>query len=498
LAAVTVLGAGVYWASHREAGGSGAEAGGAIAAKEVSIAVLPFVDLSPESDQAYFADGLTEELIDALTRVRGLRVAPRGPTAKLSGLSRDVRQVGRELNVSAVLDGSVRKAGDRLRIAVRVSDVSNGYTLWAEMYERHVSDVFAVQEDISQKIVRSLGSQLGVAQNGRPIMRSGTTSIRAFNFYLKGRYHWNRRGEDSLRKAISYFELAIREDPRYAAAYSGLADAYGGLTHQTAQAPGQLVSKDKEAALKALEIDSELPEAHASLGRASIFDDWDFAAAEKSLKRALEIDPQYATAYQWYSVLLMLANRNDEALQYMKRAEELEPLHPNIKRAAGDLHYRRGEYDEAIHKCREAIELDNRLDGAYICVGRSFEQKGDYRQALETFEKGSAVSKRQDLFLSLRAHTHGVAGNTAEAKRLVEELRVRAQRGYVSPYYFAVAHAGLRDREQTLTYLEKALAERSVWVIALATDLRFQFLQGDPRFAAITSKLPTLSRAGQL
>lgn len=490
VAAALAISIGVYWVVQRVGDQRKGHASSGKPGDAVSIAVLPFADLSPGADQAYFADGLTEELIGALARLKDLRVAPRGSTARLSGVNRDVRQIGRELNVTAVLDGSVRRSGDRLRIAVRVSDVAKGYTLWSEMYERHVSDIFAVQEDISQKIVRAIAPQLGVASAGR-VMRAQTTNVKAFQLYLKGRYHWNRRNEDSLRKAIAYFEEAIQEDPRYAAAYSGLADAYGGLPHQTTQAPGQFFSRGKAAALKALEIDRDLPEAHASLGRAQLFDDWDFAAAEKSFRRALEIDPQYATAYQWYAVLLMLANRSDEALAYMRRAEELEPLHPNIKRAAGDLQYRRGDYDAAIQKCREAVELDSRFDSAYICLGRSYELKGDYAQARRMLANGRAISNRQDLFVSLEAHLEGVAGKPETARKLLEELRTRSRTAYVSPYYFAVASAGLGEKQQAVQYLQKALAERSVWIIGLATDVRFNFLRGDPRFEAILRNLPS-------
>ncbi len=486
---VALTAAAIYWAALLVSSTKSGEpaASGIIN----SIAVLPFADLSPESDQAYFSAGLAEELVNALTRVQGLRVAPRSSTLHLSGRNLDMRQIGEALRVNALLEGSVRKAANRFRIAVRVSDVSGGYTLWAETYERPLENVFAVQEEISQAIVRSL--RAFPASPSQPITRPRTANIEAFNLYLKGRYHLSRRGEERIRKAIDYFGQAIREDPQYAAAYSGLADSYYSLAFRGSQAPANVLLKTKEAALKALEIDPALAEAHSSLGLVQMFYDWNFSLAERSFLRALEINPQYATAYQRYSLLLMLSGQLDKALVYIGRAEDLEPLSPDVKRAQGDIYYRKGDYDQAIEKCREAVDLDSVLDSAFMCLGRCYEMKGMYQEAIAAFHKARAGSTRHALITAMIMRTLALAGKNDEARKLLNEFQKPSAGSYVPAYYMALAHAGFGDKDSTMAWLDKAFGERSVWIVGLSGDPRFDLLRKDARFTALIHKFPALA-----
>jgi TolB-like protein/Flp pilus assembly protein TadD len=462
----------------------------ALDANPTAIAVLPFADLSSENDQEYFSAGLTEELISALARVPGLRVLSRNSTSRFAGPNADVRKIGRELHASTVLEGSVRKAGDRLRITVRLSDASEGYTLWAETYERSIQDVFAVQEEISQAIVRSLRGRLPVSPS-RPLVRPNTASVEAYNSYLRGRYHWNRRNEEALHKAITYFTQALADDPQYAAAYSGLADSYAVLAHQGSQPSTEVLPKAKEAALKALEIDQTLAEAHSSLAYVQMYYDWNLAEAERSLQRALQIDPQYLSAHQWLGVLRLLRGRFDEALLHLQRAEELDPLSPNVKRAVADVHYRRQDHERAIEKCREALDLDPNFASAYVVLGRSYQEQGRFAEALASFQQAREISPRKAQLTAMMAHTYARWGKEREARQLLGELQNEARKTYVPSFYLALVYTGLGQKNDAVQALEQALEERSVWIVGLGVDPRFEPLRGLPRFTALLRKLPS-------
>jgi TolB-like protein/tetratricopeptide (TPR) repeat protein len=456
-------------------------------ADPASILVLPFRDLSPEQDQEYFSAGITEELINALTRVPGLRVIPRTSAFRFSDENHDRRAVTRDLNVGTVLEGSVRKFGDRVRVSVQVTDVAGGHTLWADTYDRALKDVLVVQQEIAHAVISSLRGRISVPP--RPLPNTPTTNVEAFNQYLKGRYHWNRRTEDSLKKAITHFSQALAEDPRYAAAYSGLADSYSLLAHRGTSPSGELMPKAKAAALKALAIDETLAEAHSSLGYVNLFFEWKWAEAERSFKRALELNPQYVPAHQWYAFALMAAGRANEALSHAQEAEKLDPLSPNVMRSVADMHYRMREYDRAIAKCREALDLEPHFTPAYSFMGRAYLQKRLFPEAIAAFERSASLSDESSIATAMVAHAYALWGKQTHARKMLKDLETRAAREYVDPYYVGLVYSGLGEQENALAWLERACSERSVWVASLPIDPRFDALKDHPRFKAMVARL---------
>jgi TolB-like protein/Tfp pilus assembly protein PilF len=451
------------------------------------ILVLPFADLSAERDQEYFSAGLTEELITALSRVAGLRVVPRTSAFQFKDKGHDVRKISREWSVGTVLEGSVRKSGERVRISVQMSDAARGYTFWAETYERSVKDALAIQQEISEAVISSLRSRIQIPTVTSPL-QLGTHSPEAFNSYLRGRYHWSKRSEESLQKAIGYFERALADDPQFAAAYSGLADSYALLAHRELWASSVVMPKAKTAALKALEIDDTLAEAHSSLGYVNFFFEWNWPAAERHFQRALELNPQYPPALQWYAFYLMSFGRKDEALAQAKLAEKLDPLSANVIRSVADMHYRRREYDQAIEKCREALDLDANFSAAFIFLGRSYEQKRLFPEAIESFERAAEIAGGEHV-RAMIAHTYGVWGRKADARKELERLLTRIRSQHIDPFYVALVYTGLGEIEQALDWLEKAVRERSVWIASLPIDPRFDTLRREPRFLAILERL---------
>jgi serine/threonine-protein kinase len=460
----------------------------AIERYRVSIAVLPFTDLSPGKDQEYFSVGLTEEIVDVLTRVPGLRVVPYSAALSRVEQKRDVRRMGRELNVAYMLEGSVRKDRDRLRISARVTDVFEGHTLWTETYENTINDVFAVQEQISKSMVASLRGRLSVPAD-QPLSRAHTPNIEAYNLYLKGRYHSNRRTPESLRKGVEFLEQAVAKDPRYALAFSGLADAYALLASYGSRPPGEVLPKAKTAALKAIEIDPTLAEAHSSLGFIYLYQDWNLAEAEKGLRRALQLKPQSATANHWYAYLCMLTDRLDDAIEYAKVAEQLDPLSPNIKKGIADIYTRRREYDKAIEKCQEALDLDSSFVTAYSLLARAYEGKGMFREAIAALDKARELSHRKEFDAAI-ARSYALWGKTDEGERLLQELRVQSNQSYIQPFYMALAYAAMANPDPAVDWLEKAYDERSPLILGLRGDTRFDKLRREPRFTALLKKIP--------
>jgi TolB-like protein/Flp pilus assembly protein TadD len=459
-------------------------------ASSVSIAVLPFADLSPQNDQEYLSDGLAEQLIHNLTRVDGLRVIPWTSVFRLKGQGQDIRKIGEDLKVQYVLEGSVRRAGRKLLVSVRGSDVEAGYTLWAENYERPAENVVAIQEELAQAVIGSLRTRL--RNPGAAVIASRTDSNEAFNSYLRGRYHLNRRSEESLQKAIGYFEQALRHDPNYAVAYSGLADAYAlRINHGTAK-PRELMPAAKAAAEKALKLQPSLAEAHASMGYVALTYDWDLPASQRYLARALKLNPQYAEAHHWFGFSLVAAGHFDEALPYIARAEELDPLSPVIPRFAGDIYYRKGDYEQAIRKCREALELDPNYVAAYHLLGRIYEQRREFARADEAFRKARQLQGPKPPLLAMEAHTYAVSGRRGEALRILGQLQETSRQVHVSPFYTALIYAGLGDKDRAFAWLEKVYEERSFWMIVFPTDPRFQPLRSDPRFDRLLQRVNLL------
>ncbi len=445
-----------------------------------SIAVLPFANLTADPEQEYFCDGMAEEIINALTHVEGLHVVARTSAFLFKDRKEDIREIGRKLNVGTLLEGSVRKAGNRLRISAQLINVANRYHLWSERYDRELTDVFAIQDEISLAVVEGLKVKL-LRREKVAIVKRHTQDLDAYNLYLKGRYHWNKRYEEGLRKGLEYFQQAIAKDPDYALAYIGIADCYNVLGAHGYLPPNETYPKAKTATFKALEIDDTLAETHASLGICNLYYDWDWPAAKGRFKRAIELNPGYATAHHWYAIYLSSMGRVEEAIAEMKRAQRLDPLSLIINAATGWMFYLARQYKQAIEECRKALELDPDFTSALWTIGQAYEQQGKYEEAIAMFEKAGTGRTL--------AHCYAVAGKRDRALKVLNELEELSKQGYVDPYDTALIYSGLGESDQAFEWLEKAYKEHDSRLLKLKVEPALDSLRSDPRFAALLKKM---------
>jgi adenylate cyclase len=453
---------------------------------EKSIAVLPFVDLSQAKDQEYFCDGISEEILDALAKVEGLRVVARTSSFAFKGKNADVGEIAQKLNVANVLEGSLRREGNRIRIAVQLINARDGFHLWSETFEHELQGVFAVQDEITRAVVDALKIKLAVA-----LPAHKKTNTEAYDLYLKGRYFVNRQNEADAKRAIDYFERALAKDQNDAAAYAGLADSYISFVFPLGVvAPREAMPKAKEAAQHALAIDNALGEAHASLAYIAFFYDWDRAAAEKGFKRALELNPNNADTHHWYSHFLMSQGRIEESLIQSKRALELSPFDIllNIHLSWHYLYAR--QYDQAIDQIEKTVEMDKNFAQTYPWLGLILEQKGRYPEAIAAFQKamklfpgGSSIAEAE------LAHAYAVSGNREEARKIISGLEKLAKTKYVSSFQIAAIYAGLGEKDQAFAYLEKAYEERADGLVNLKAEQRFDSLRSDPRFQDLARRI---------
>jgi len=414
-----------------------------------SIAVLPFVNEAADTDAEYFSDELTESLVNNLSQLPKLRVVPRSVVMNYKGKETDPRKIARDLNVRAVLTGRVHRRGDTLSIQVDLIDATNVAQMWGQHYDRTVSDILLVQEDISRDIFENLRLKLSVEEQKQ---------LEAFSLYLKGRNAWNKRTEDGLLQGIDFFRSAIEVDKDYAPAYAGLADCYNMLVVYGINQPKDAFPKAKEAATKALSIDSTLAEARTSLAFIKHRWDWGGDEAEREFQQAIKSKPSYAPAHQWYSSYLVAVGRFDQAISEARRAEELEPLSFISNSHLGWILYLAGRYDDAIAHCERLLAVDPNFFPARRYMGLAYEQKNMYREAIDQFEKGVKLSK-SPLMLSLLGHAYAASGRKADAQKILADLDQQKQR-YVSPYTIATIYAGLGDKDQTFKIGRASCRER--------------------------------------
>ena len=443
-----------------------------------SIAVLPFVNEPADIDAEYFSDKITESLVNNLSQLPKLRVVPRSVVINYKGVETDPRKIARDLNVRAVLTGKVHRRADMLSIQVDLIDATNVAQMWGQHYDRRVSDILLVQEDISRDIFENLRLKLSVEEQKQ---------LEAFSLYLKGRNSWNKRTEDGLLHGIEYFQKAIEVDQTYAPAYAGLADCYNMLVVYGINQPKEAFPKAKEAATKALSIDGTLAEARTSLAFIKHRWDWDRDEAEKEFQLAIRYKPTYAPAHQWYSSYLVAMGRFDEAIAEAKRAQELEPLSFIGNSHLGWILYFAGRYDEAIDHCKRLLDVDPNFFPARRYLGLVYEQKGMYREAIDEFQQGVKLSGNP-LMLSLLGHAYAASGKKAEAQRILGELNQQKQR-YVSPYTIATIYAGLGEKDQAFRWLEKAFEERDIWLMNLRIDPLLKPIRSDQRFTSLLQRL---------
>jgi serine/threonine protein kinase len=445
-----------------------------------SIAVLPFADLSPQKDQEYFCDGLAEELINRLTNIENLRIPARGSAFSFKGKDLNIQEIGEKLNVEMVLDGSVRKAGDKLRITAELVGVADGYPVWSKIYERKIEDTFALQDEISLAIIDSLQIKL-LGKEKANLVKRYTHDLEAYELYLKGRYFWNKRTEEDMRKSVEYFEQAIEKDVTYALAYAGLADSYITIGSWGHLSPREAYPEAKKAALKALEIDDLLAEAYNALAYVKHIYEMDQTGAEEGFKRSIALNPNYATAHQFYSEFLVAMGRPDEALAEIKRAQELDPLSLIINAIAGWPYRLKGEYDKAIEQYKKTLEMDPDFRPAHAYLARAYRDKGMYEEALKEYELLNDLEKI--------GITYAEMGRTAEAKEVMNELIEQSKHRYVSPIELARICFTIGENDQGFQWLEKAYEGREVGLNWLKTSRVFDNVRSDPRFQDLLEKM---------
>jgi TolB-like protein/Tfp pilus assembly protein PilF len=454
------------------------------------IAVLPFLNISPDPNDAYFADGLTEELIARLSTISGLKVIARTSIMRFRGTTKSVGEIGKELKSGTVLEGSVRKAANRLRVTAQLIDTTTEEHLWVQNYDRQLEDVFAIQIEVAQNVSDNLQTQL-LSEERQHIEKKPTGDIGAYTFYLKGRYYWNERSRAALEKAIKYFEEAIKRDPGFALAYSGLADSYIVLVDHGHLPRSEGFPKAEQAARKALELDETLAEAHTSLGNI-LSCQWDWLGAEEEFAKALRSNPNYATAHQWYSIHLLSLGRLDEAIRELKIAEELDPLSPMIHAYAGFVYFCARKYDIALKELDKALELDpdfvpahaNRVD-VYLAKSMFEEALAEMERVLPFFQPLSAAMKAEV------GSVYAMLGRTEEAKRILrecEEASAHERAEDLNQRALAIIHLKLGSKDRASEWLEKAFEARTITPFLVRLYPYFDEITSDPRFDELLKK----------
>jgi len=456
------------------------------------LAVLPFDNLSHDPDQEFFSDGLTEEMIAQIGKLNPgrLSVVSRGSVAKYKNSSIAVSQIGKELHADYLLQGSVRRAPNRVRITVQLIQVRDQTDLWTESYDRELRDVLALQDSVARTIADQIHITL-TAERQTQFARPRQLDPAAYEAYLKGRYYWNKRTAEGLQNASVYFQLAINKDPTYSAAYSGLADCNSGLTWHGFKSPAETLPKANAAALKAIEISPQSAEAHASLALV-LNHRLDWPGAEREFKRALQLDPNYANAHHWYGDYLSLRGRHDEALLEAKQALELDPLNLMIGTWVGLRYYLARKYDRAIEQGRNTVELDPNFAAAHLLLGQSYVQMGLHKQGLAELEKAASLSGNSPLYLAQVGVAYASAGRKTEALRIIGQLQRVPSERYVSPYGLAQIYAALNDKEQTFKWLQTAYDDHAVWMSYVAVDPIFDRFRSDQRFQDLLRRLALL------
>lgn len=455
-----------------------------------SIAVLPFDNSGSDQDTEYLADGLTESLIYRLSQLPNLKVSPRSVVFHYKGKETDPLKVGRELGVSAVLSGHITQRGNNLNISTELVDVRNHRLLWGERYDRKASDLMATQREMAGEIVDKL--RLQVSPNEKALSKHYTESNEAYQVYWKGRFYWAKRTEQGMQKSLEYFQQAIENDPNFALAYSGLADAYLLLGTPDAvggMPPNEAMPKAKAVALKALEIDDTLAEAHVSLAHITYYYDRDWATAEREYKRAIELNPKYPTAHQWYAIYLMSAGRFDEALVQARRAQELDPLSLPINMTLGWVLLTARQSDQSVEQLRKTLEMDPNFILTHHRLGLVYEQQGKHDEAIAEFRQVLNLSAGKPLGIAALAHAYALSGKRAEAQKTLAELQELSKQRFVSPASIAAIYAALGDKDQAFAWLEKADKARDGILVRLKVDSRYDSLRSDPRFADLAKRV---------
>jgi TolB-like protein/Flp pilus assembly protein TadD len=446
-----------------------------------AIAVLPLENFSGDAGEDYFADGMTEALITGLAKIKSLRVISRTSAMQYKKAKKPLPQIARELRVEVVIEGSVMRSAERVRIALQLIQAESDQHIWAESYERDFRDILALQSEIAARVA----DEVRIALTPEDRARLGETrqvNPQAHELFLKARYQWNKRTEENVRKALSYFQSGIDLDPTYAEGYVGLADCYNILGYYNAMSPSEAYPKGRAAALRALQLDGALGEAHASLGAVNRDFEWDWKAAEKEFDRALELNHNCAEAYHWRGTLFSLQGRHVEALKDKEKALTIDPLSVVVRTDLGRMFYYAGDYERALEHYRAALEMDASFSIAHLGVAQVYEQNRYYEQAIEELRTAVQLSARSTFALARLAHGYALAGQLDEARAILKELYASSKQKYVSCYDVAVIHLALHDIHESFMWLQRAIEERSPWLGYIKVEPQLDTLRSEPRF----------------
>jgi DNA-binding winged helix-turn-helix (wHTH) protein/TolB-like protein len=473
----------VYWqaASSPELPATGAEV--------KSMAVLPFTTLGAKSEDKYLGLGLADVLITQLGRMRQIVIRPIGAVQKHAETEQpDPLAVGRELGVEAVLEGSVQHAGDNLRVTVRLLRVGDGVVLWSGKFDEKFTDIFSLQDSLSQQVAEAL--TLNMSREERELLtKRYTNNVEAYQLYLKGRYFWNRRTTEGLRRSLEYFNQAIEVDPTYALAYAGLADAYALLVWQHELPPSEYIPRAKAAATRALEMDEMLGEAHTSLGFVKFWYEWDFPGAESEYRRGVELKPDYATAHHWYGEFLVLMGRTEEGFKELRMAQEADPLSLRINSDIGGMLFFARQQDQAIEQLKKALEMDPHFPLVKMLLAMAYNQKGMAEEAIAELREEANKPDTLPILKALLGYSYAKAGRTAEAVTILNGLKDTPPKRFIPSFGIALVYVGLGQNEQALEWLEKARTERDPFMVYIKMDPNFDTLRGDPRFADLVRRV---------
>ena len=447
-----------------------------------SIAVMPFKNLTADSDNEYFCEGLAEELLNALAKIRRLFVVARASAFSFKGKELDAREIGQRLRVDTILEGSVKKSGPRLRISVELINAANGYQMWSKRFERQMTDLFELQDEITLAIISELKVEL-LETDKQKLLRSHSTDLQAYNLYLKGRFYWAQRPQ-GISKAIEFFQLAIDRDPRSALARAGLADCYAtlGSWENGTLPPIQAMAKARTAANKAVELDGRLAEPHATLAYRATHHDWDWRTAETQFQRALELDPNYAVTHHWYSHYLTAMGRTEESLAASKRCLEIDPLdHVSNIHMAWHYQFSR-QYDEAIDQCHTTNDMHPNSFWLPYFFAMAHQQQHKIGEAVAEYKKSVQMSGGVTFTTAGLGHLYASNGDRSRGRAIYDELVARSKAAYVPAYDVALVCVGMGWTDQAFDWLGKALDERSGWLTYLNVEPRLDTVRGDPRF----------------
>ncbi len=453
-----------------------------------SIAVLPFANMSNDPENEYFCDGLAEELIGALAKVEGLKVAARTSAFSFKGKDANVEEIGRVLHVDTVLEGSVRKSGERLRIMVQLVSASGGYHLWSERYDRVMRDIFDVQDEITLSVAETLKVKL-LGAGKAVVLKRHTDDSEAYHLYLKGRFYWNKRTAEAFEKAIGYFNQAIERDPDYAPAYAGLADTYVLLPIFAAGSPRDSFTKAEAAARRALEIDELLAEAHTALAHALIKNDWNFAESNREFLRAIELNPAYPTARQWYGLHHLAATgRFDEAIAEGRLAQQLDPLSLITNAELGVIYIMARQYDRAVEQLRKTHEMDQGFYYAHWRLGTAYVVKGSFQDAILEYQRARQLNDDPQV-LALLGHAYAASGERGEGLKTLDQLVVISKQRYVSAYSFVLIYEALGEKDRAFQWLEQGYQNRDWQMNQLKVDPMLDDLRTDARFTDLVRRV---------